>query len=441
MTSRIIQTRPISPLLRTLDRRRTLAALLLTGALAGLGAQAQTAASPTSVNTAAPSGSVSPLLVADSSGRLILVSAALIRYTYDPLTRQLTIPRFVIGNAESMPAHQVWKQVGPDLVLTLPAGTTYTLNADGKQLTLEYPTRAVPSTETSLPLLYRLANADPMTVVALLQRMYPDVRMDVDMRQRALIITASAEQRGPLLQALAELDAERPQVMFEAEILEVNTNLSQSLGLEYDSVFTFKIGESIPAGLLQLGELARSALNLTVKLNALKTSGAARVLAQPRVTTLDGMEARINSTQTTPIILPGGSNGATTVQNVTTGITLRMTPKVAPDGTVEANLSITVSIPTGTTSQGVPQFSTREATTTVRVRNGEPIAIGGLLESRRIEGTQKVPFLGDIPLLGQLFTTTRTDIHNTDLIIVVTPRLIMNLVQPPAAPSARPATP
>ncbi|WP_281255855.1 type II and III secretion system protein [Deinococcus hopiensis] len=155
------------------------------------------------------------------------------------------------------------------------------------------------------------------------------------------------------------------------------------------------------------------------------TSGAAHVLAQPRVTTIDGLEARINSTQTTPVIT-GQTGGGTSVQTITTGITLRLTlTKVAPDGTVETSPTISVSVPTGTTSQGVPNFSTREAITTVRVGNGEPIAIDELLETRKVEGSQKVLFLGDILILGKLFTTTRSDIHNTDLVIVVTPRLVI----------------
>lgn len=101
-------------------------------------------------------------------------------------------------------------------------------------------------------------------------------------------------------------------------------------------------------------------------------------------------------------------------------------------------------LPTGTTSQGVPQFSTREATTTVRVANGEPIAIGGLLEDRTVTGVQKVPVLGDLPIVGRLFTTTRTDTRSSDLIIVVTPRLVMSantVYNPPVVPAVPTASP
>lgn len=105
-------------------------------------------------------------------------------------------------------------------------------------------------------------------------------------------------------------------------------------------------------------------------------------------------------------------------------ITLSMLPKVAPDGSVEVRVTISVSAPTGVTAQGVPTFSNREATTTVKVLSGEPIVIGGLLESRLIEGTNKVPGLGDIPLVGELFKSTTTNTSETDLVIIITPRLI-----------------
>lgn len=245
-----------------------------------------------------------------------------------------------------------------------------------------------------------------------------------DDRQRALFVLVNPQDRVLVEAVVRQLDAPRPQVFFEAEILEVNRNQTQSLGINYDDLLRLKFNEGlVPKNPLDLGALTRAPLSLSITLNFLQEQGAARVLARPRVATLDGLEARINATQTTPLIVPG-QGGAQSVQNITTGITLRMLPKVGPEEVVEVQVGISVSIPTGVTSQGVPQFSSREANTTVRVRNGEPLVIGGLLESRRIEGTQKVPLLGDIPLLGELFKTTSTNTNDTDLVIVITPRLL-----------------
>lgn len=225
---------------------------------------------------------------------------------------------------------------------------------------------------------------------------------------------------------MAAIDGERPQVMFEAEILEINQDTTQALGINYTDLLTFTLSEAAPKNLFSLGKITRKPLGdkaLSIGINFLKTSGSARVLAQPRVTTLDGVEARINSTQTTPI-LTTSKEGTQSIVNLTTGIQLRLTPKVAPDGTVEATLNVSVSNPTGSASGGAAPFSTRDASTTVRVKNGEPIAIGGLLETRTTYGEEKVPFLGDLPFIGALFTNTTTETHHTDLVILVTPRLV-----------------
>ncbi|GMA14366.1 type II secretion system protein GspD (plasmid) [Deinococcus metallilatus] len=384
--------------------------LLLSLALAG-GALAQETV------TAAPLGASWTLTSKDT-----------LRYTYDPSQGTLLLQSVQLGENSRFPDGVVWKQTPDGLLLSLPPGTTYALGPDGKTLLINPPAlrplSPIPADECA-PIFYPLANADPAVVANLLQQLYSGIRVQVDARQRALLVLTTPGDRAIIEGLIKQLDTARPQVMFEAEVLEVNQDATQALGIQYDSIFTLKLTEDTIKGLFKLGGMSRSPLGLTVQINALKTNGAARVLAQPRVAALDGVEAKINSTQTTPLIVPGAS-GTQSVQNISTGITLRMTPRVAPDGTVEMDLGISVSTPTGTTSQGVPQFSTREASTTLRVANGQPIVIGGLLENRRVEGVQKVPGLGDIPVLGRLFTTTRTETHHTDLVIVVTPRLVVS---------------
>ena len=286
------------------------------------------------------------------------------------------------------------------------------------------------------PVMYYLSSAEPSDVASLMKSMYPDLRVEVDARQRALLVMVNPDDRTLIDALVSRLDAARPQVMFEAEILEINQDVTQSLGINYDSIFTFNLTEGLPSGVFSMGPVSRGPLSLTFGLNVLKTNGAAEVLARPRVTTLDGVEAQLNATQTVPVVVPG-NNGRESIQNITTGIKLTLLPKISPDGTVEADLAISVSTPTGTTSQGVPQFSSRDASTTVRVANGQPIAIGGLLEKRTIKGTQKVPILGDIPIIGALFTSTRTEKRETDLVIIVTPRI----VDMPGLPSLAPSPP
>jgi general secretion pathway protein D len=210
------------------------------------------------------------------------------------------------------------------------------------------------------------------------------------------------------------------------EILEVNQYQTQSLGIDYRELFSFNLTEGTPPlgkGVLANGEFSRAPISVKVGIDLLKTTGAATVLARPRIATLDGVEARLNATQTTPVIT-AGQNNVVTVNNVTTGITLRLLPKVSATGEIESTVSIAVSTPTGTTTQGVPQYSSREANTTLRVRNGEPIVIGGLLERRDTQASKGIPGLMDIPFVGELFKTTTTNTNFTDLVIVITPYLV-----------------
>lgn len=286
-----------------------------------------------------------------------------------------------------------------------------------------------------LPLVIPLGNASPAYVAGLLARAY-NVRVEVDERQRAVIIFV-AKTDWPLIKTfVADLDRARPQVSFEAEVLEVNQYATQSLGIDYRELFSLNFTEGAPPSLFKLGDFTRGVFNIKIGLDALKNTGAATVLSRPSITTLDGLEARLNATQTTPVVT-AGQNGTVQVNNVTTGITLRFVPKVGPDGMIESNLSIAVSSPTGTTTQGVPQYSSREANTTVRVRDGEPIIIGGLYENRRTTSSKGLPGLMDIPFLGELFKTTVTDEHFTDLVIVVTPRLVGGMSANGAAPRAQ----
>jgi general secretion pathway protein D len=278
------------------------------------------------------------------------------------------------------------------------------------------------------PVMYYLSNAQPAEVAGLLQGMYGNLQIQVDDRQRAILVLVAESDRELIDKLVQSLVAPRPQVMFEAEILEINQSITESLGIDYDSLFTFRLAEGASGdngfGLTKLGPFSRAGgLELEFGINLLKANDAAEVLARPRVTTLDGVEATLNATQNFPIL--GSSEGAVkSVQSISTGITLRILPRVSPDGTIEAELSISVSSPTGITAQKVPTFSSRDASTTVRVANGQPIVIGGLLEKRTLQGQQKVPLLGDIPILGALFTSTSTEQRQTDLVIMVTPRIV-----------------
>jgi type II secretory pathway component GspD/PulD (secretin) len=101
-------------------------------------------------------------------------------------------------------------------------------------------------------------------------------------------------------------------------------------------------------------------------------------------------------------------------------VRLEITPRVDSQGEITATIYPQVSAITGFTKEGYPRISTREAQTTVRVKNGETIAIGGLIESREIQRTYGLPVLSEIPIIGKLFSTTKDSSETTELVILVT---------------------
>jgi general secretion pathway protein D len=380
----------------------------------------------------------------DSAGSSFTVRAEVpLRYYVDYSTRTLLMPEAQTSEGTTLP---MWAKLEPGenrLSFTFTQDFTIALSPDMKLLTV---TRGNVSAVSSLnasdaraPILVYLSYADPTQVATLLQRLYPGLRAEVDARQRALILLVSEADQPVILEAIRLLDSPRPQVTFEAEILEINRNFTQQLGIDYTKLvnLNFRFFESaVPTGQIAPQPISRGPISLEVGINLLKSTGAAKTLARPRVTTLDGLEARINASQTQPIRTVG-QGGAVTVSNITTGINLRLQPRVSPDQTIESNLAIAVSSPTGFTPEGLPSYSSREVNTTVRVRNGESIVIGGLLESRNSNSRSGIPGLMDIPYIGDLFQTTLNEERETDLLIVVTPYIIAP-PQPTSAPTQQP---
>lgn len=354
--------------------------------------------------------------------QLTLTSTERISYQAEASGRSIIIINASLPENTTLPEGFQLEWQGNDLKITPPANYQITLSPTNTRLYFIPSTTTVQQVDERAPLFVPLSSASPSQVASLLNGMYSNLRIQVDERQRALLIMVNAQDRDLILKVVKQLDQPRPQVMFEAEILEINQGTTSQLGIKYDDLFTLKLTEGDTGSIFKFGKLDRTPLSLSLGISALKANNAAKVLAQPRVTTLDGVEARINSTQTQPVIL-SSQNGSQSVTNITTGISLRFLPKVGPDGIIEANLNIVVSVPTGMVNN-VTTYSSRDASTTVRVRNGEPIVIGGLLESRTLNSTSKVPLLGDIPFLGALFTHNSTQTSSSDLMIVVTPRLI-----------------
>ena len=235
----------------------------------------------------------------------------------------------------------------------------------------------------------------------------------------SLLLTGSDADLARALQVLGTVDLRPAQLNYEARIVETSINNDDQLGLTYNfGGAQTTVGESstYEGKILKFGTFSRTPLNLvTVKLNALFNDGNTKILAAPNISAIDGQPAATFVGDTVSYISsitqsPTGTNITTSTVNA--GIKLYVTGKVNNDGYITMNVHPEVSLVTlstpGAGGVQVPDVRVREATTTVRVKDGETLVISGLINDQDIKSVQKVPILGDLPFFGQLF---RNNIH------------------------------
>jgi type II secretory pathway component GspD/PulD (secretin) len=253
--------------------------------------------------------------------------------------------------------------------------------------------------------------------------------VQVDERMNRIIITAESEYFEQAVALIRALDTPGRQVLISARIVEINVNAAEHLGLSLGSsvstVFREE-GDSYGGIELALQPILRSPLEIRATLDMLSEEGQAQVLASPKVATVDGVPAEVKTEERFPVFIRETSGDQTykVKQDIVAGISLSITPRCGEGDELTTEIHTEVTSITGTTSEGYPTTSTREVETTIRARSGRSIVIGGLLEKREIEYQDKIPFLGDIPLLGRVFTNFRTKEKKTNLWVVVTPYLI-----------------
>ncbi|OIN06628.1 type II and III secretion system protein family protein [Oceanisphaera psychrotolerans] len=229
------------------------------------------------------------------------------------------------------------------------------------------------------------------------------------------------------------------QVMLEVTVAEVARDTSRSwesafglsvgtgnwdLNLLRDSVSQLaNFGTNTLVGTLQTGDTLFS-----VALDLAKTRGLARVLAEPRITAISGQSAEFLSGGEYPVPVP--TEDGVAVEFKEFGVGLKFTPVVLSSGKINLNLNLSVSEPVVANSANVPLFgditalSKRSAGTTVELGDGQTIGIAGLLSESTRESVSQLPFAGDIPVLGNLFTSRSYAKGESELVIMVTPRLV-----------------
>lgn len=305
----------------------------------------------------------------------------------------------------------------------------------GKNLIVGSAEKLAPPPEVPETISYHLSYGDVNAIRAAVAAAVPGVRVAVDPRTNALLITGTSAQHEEVVKVLGSLDVRIPQVVIQVSVVEINTTAARNLGL-----FNATSGAAAPGG-VGFGNVVLDSANrritfaltdatlLNFNLQALINEGKARIMTSPRVATLDGNKATILLGQRIPVFTSTTTGGVTTttVSYQDVGVKLVTTPRVNTDQLITLALTPEVSTlgaPVSSGGQLAYIVNTRNADTTLIVADGKTIVLGGLIDRSERTTTLKVPLLGDIPILGELFKSTDTTTAETEVIFLITPQIV-----------------
>ncbi len=274
-----------------------------------------------------------------------------------------------------------------------------------------------------------------------------------DPRTNTLLIKDTDNNISKVRRALKKLDIAVRQVMIEARIVTVTTDITKELGVRWgvgyanrDGSRGFKIGPRIgntanptdgipPSGALNVDLGATNTGNsalaigigtssslLQLELSALETDGKAEIVSQPKIITANGKPARIQSGDEIPFQTV--QDGEVNVEFKEVVLALDVTPQITPDNRLILDLKVNQDSVGEELPNGEVGIITNEVETQVLIDNGETIVLGGVFRNEATQNLSKVPFFGDLPFVGSLFRRTENTNSKTELLVFITPKII-----------------
>lgn len=305
---------------------------------------------------------------------------------------------------------------------------------------------------------FYLVNADVKSTLAMIKTLLKTRDVFVDEKLNLLIMRDTPEVVAMAEKLIAAQDRAEPEVMLDVEVLEVNRTRLMELGVLYPSSVTASVssltttnattaGSSVVATTqtnrltveslkhLNAGDIGVSDLSLT--LNLLKTDGDTNLLANPRIRVKNRDKAKIHIGDRVPVITTTSSpttGVAESVNYLDVGLKLEVEPNVYMNDDVGIKVGLEVSsiVDTIKSATGTLTYrlGTREATTNLRLKNGETQILAGLINDEDRKAANKIPGLGDLPILGHLFSNHRDQHDKTEIVLLITPHIVRNLEQP-----------
>ncbi len=286
-------------------------------------------------------------------------------------------------------------------------------------------------------------------------------------RTNQLFVSDTPAKLEEIQSLISKIDVPVRQVLIEARIVEADDSFGRSLGVRLGGRADYglknaggtraAVGGNLNAVGLQSGQLASgstltmSDLNfvnlpavaqggytpasmavslfgssankfLNLEISALEADGRGKIISSPRIVTADQIKAMIQQGTKIPY-QQATSSGATSVAFVDATLKLEVTPQITPEGNVIMSVEVNKDS-VGASTQGIPSINTKSVKTQVLVENGGTVVIGGIFEQTERSDEAKVPVLGDVPVLGNLFKTKTNSMKKTELLIFLTPRVV-----------------
>ncbi|HYA86641.1 MAG TPA: type IV pilus secretin PilQ [Nitrospirota bacterium] len=333
--------------------------------------------------------------------------------------------------------------------------------------------------------VFPLGHARSQDILPIVEKVKSDkARISVDSRMNAIVVRDLSLNIDQMARLLQNLDVNIPEVLIEAEIVEVSTSYARDLGVQWGGKYASRntvvtggatgvnssatagttggssasIGSSIlypitgdiglsgnayavnlPASVgtgaggaigMSFGKIAGNVLDL--QLSAMQTTGNGKILSNPKVRTINGKEAKISSGTDIPVRIVsataqtgGGSTNTVGVQTISASLALSATPNITNDNKISMAIKVEKSEPDFSNEvDGIPTITKRDAVAEVVVNNGETIVLGGIITKNEAVTESAVPFLSNIPILGWLFKNKGTSKTEDELMIFITPTIV-----------------
>lgn len=299
---------------------------------------------------------------------------------------------------------------------------------------------------------FYLTNADAKQVSAMIKAMVKTKDLFVDEKLNLVIMRDTPEAVSFAGQLVEMQDKSEPEVMLEVEVMEVSNNRLLNLGINYPSQISYGIkGAAGTPGSVTLPELRKGvssliSLNLpdpALVLNLKEQDGDTKLLANPRIRVKNREKAKIHIGDRVPVITTtaatGGGFVSESVSYLDVGLKLDVEPTIYLEGDVGIKVGLEVSNivrevrGAGNNSNTLTyQIGTRNANTVLRLHDGETQVLAGLISNEDRNSANKVPGLGDFPLIGRLFSSHNDTKAKSEIVLLITPHVIRNIMRPDA---------